>query len=208
MQPRDAKLIADTARTVAASLAARAEREPSEGSRFADSPVLGPLIAAGSARVIGRSVEKFDAKQSERFLPPDAIDEILKHECQALVEEKLRQPDLAKALTADVDLDAAIARTMERADVDLLQCGCDRRTLLFVPKADSHNATVEKMQAARPLAAVMSIDIDDALVITEATGISPRSLAHGFEHVFPGIADAARRLLTRIDIEWQSLSGN
>jgi hypothetical protein len=208
MLPRDAKLIADTARTVAAALAARVEREPPVASRFADSPLLRPLIAAGSERVIGRSVEKFDIKQSEKFLPADAIDEILQCACQALLEEKLRQPDIAKALTADVDLDSAIARTIERADVDLLQCGCDRRTLLFVPAAEAHSATAEKMRAARPLAAVMPADIDDALVVTEATGISPRSLALGFERVFPGIADAARRLLTRIDIEWQSVSSN
>ena len=30
-------------------------------------------------------------------------------------------------------------------------------------------------------------------------------LAHGFERLFPGVADAARRLHTRIDIDWQEL---
>jgi hypothetical protein len=170
--------------------------------------VLRSLIAAGSQRVIARAVENFDAKLAERFLPPEAIDEILTCECQALLEESLRKPDLAKALTADIDLDAAVARTMERAAADLLQCGSDRRTLLFMPAQDAQGATVEKMRGARPLAAVIPTDIEDPLVVTEATGISPRSLAHGFERVFPGIADAARRLLTRTDIEWRSLSGN
>jgi hypothetical protein len=41
--------------------------------------------------------------------------------------------------------------------------------------------------------------------VSEESGISPRSLAAGFERVFPGIADAARRLFTRIDIEWQQI---
>jgi hypothetical protein len=136
------------------------------------------------------------------------LDDHLKCECQVLVEQSLRRPEFAKALAAGVDLDGAITRTIERATPDLLQCGCDRRTLLFVPPADAHGETVQKMQAARPLAAVVPMDIDEPLVVTEATGISPRSLALGFERVFPGIADAARRLLTRIDIEWQSLSGN
>jgi hypothetical protein len=47
--------------------------------------------------------------------------------------------------------------------------------------------------------------VDDAIVVSEEAGISPRSLARGLERVFPGIADAARRLHTRIDVDWQGL---
>jgi hypothetical protein len=53
------------------------------------------------------------------------------------------------------------------------------------------------------LAAVVEADVEDVLVVTEDAGLSPRSLAQGFERVFPGIADAARRLHTRVDVEWQ-----
>jgi hypothetical protein len=205
MQPRDAKQLTEAARLVAGSLVSRADRQPPGTERFSDSLVLRPLIAAASDRIIGRAVDVFDVKQAERFLPPDSLDEHLKCECQALLEECLRKPEFAKALSAGVDMDGTIARTIQRATPDLLQCGCDRRTLLFVPAADVPDATVEKMQAARPLAAVVPADIDEPLVVTEAAGILPRSLALGFERVFPGIADAGRRLLTRVDIEWRSL---
>jgi hypothetical protein len=87
-----------------------------------------------------------------------------------------------------------------------LQCGCDRRTLLFVPKRSANTPVEERLRTARPLAASIPADVDDLVVVTESAGISPHSLAAGLERVFPGIADAARRLLTRIDIEWQSLS--
>ena len=81
--------------------------------------MLRPLVAAASDRIIGRAVESFDMKQAERFLPPDTLDDHLKCECHSLVEECLRKPDFAKALAAGVDLDGAIARTMESRDARL-----------------------------------------------------------------------------------------
>jgi serine/threonine protein kinase len=203
---RDAKVIADTARAVAASLVERTAQPSSTPSRFADSPTLCRLIAEGSRRVIGRAVEKFDQRQPERFLPPEAIDELIQAACHKLLEESLASGELAEPLLKLIDLDQAAARTMDNAATDLLQCGCDRRTLLFVPKRSAHTPVEERLRAARPLAASIPADVDDLVVVTESAGISPHSLAAGLERVFPGIADAARRLLTRIDIEWQSLS--
>jgi hypothetical protein len=202
--PREARLIADTARTVAALLANRADSESGSGSQFADSPTLRSLIAEGSQRVISRAVEKFDLRQPERFLPIEAVDELIQAECHALLNERLQSRDFADAIAAVVDLNQAIAQTVEGANSDLLQCGCDRRTLLFVPRQSSQDVTMEKLQSARPLAATILADVDDLVILSEAAGISPRSLALGLERVFPGIADAARRLLTRVDIEWQS----
>jgi hypothetical protein len=203
--PRDARLIADTARTVAALLNNRADSESSSESPFADSPTLRPLIAEGSQRVISRAVEKFDQRQPERFLPIEAVDELIQAECHALLDECLQSTHYAKAIAALVDLDQAIVRTVDGASTDLLQCGCDRRTLFFVPRQSPPDVTVDKLRSARPLAAAVPADVEDLVILSEAAGISPRSVALGLERVFPGIADAARRLLTRIDIEWQSL---
>ncbi len=203
--PRDAKQIADAARGVLAALVVHVKHQTGGAARFVGSPVLRNLITAGSQRVLGQAVEKFDPKQPERFLPVEAIDELLQAGCRALLEESLAQPELAAALTALIELDQATARTIDHATTDLLQCGCDRRTLLVVPQDQSQSAAAEKLLAARPMAAVVPAAVEDVLVVSEEAGISPRSLALGLERVFPGIADAARRLLTRIDVEWQSL---
>jgi hypothetical protein len=203
--PRDAKLIADTARAVVSLLSTGVDSQSSMASRFAESAELRPLIAAGSQRVIRQAIEKFDLRQPERFLPVDAIDELVQDECHALLEESLVQPDFAAPLTALMDLDQAMAGTLENATSDLLQCGCERRTLMFVPQATAHAAAAEKLRSVRPLAAIIPAGVDDLIVVSEETSISPRSLALGLERVFPGISDAARRLLTRIDVEWQSL---
>jgi serine/threonine protein kinase len=200
----DAKAIADAARTVIASLSGRVQQE-SSNSPFSDSPALRPLISAGSQRLLRHAVEKFDLKQPDRFLPVDAIDELLEAECHALLEERLTHPDFAAAIMALVDLDQSMIKTIEHATPDLLQCGGDRRTLLFVPNPETHKPAVEKLRALRPMAAVVTANFDDALVVSEEAAISPCSLASGLERLFPGIADAARRLHTRIDVDWKNL---
>ena len=129
---------------------------------------------------------------------------LIQSECQELLEESLAQPELAAAIDSHIDLDKALSRTLECATTDLLQCGSDRRTLLFAPANGAQSATIDKLRIARPLAAIVPTSVDDVVVISEDAGISPRSLALGFERVFPGIAEAARRLHTRIDVEWQS----
>jgi hypothetical protein len=156
--------------------------------------------------VLRHAIEKFDARQPDRFLPSDAIDSLLHTECRSLLEEGLAQPSVATELMALIDLDRAVAGTIELATPDLLQCGSDRRTLVFVPRQQqSHGAALEKLMASQPLASVITADVGDAVVVIEDAGLAPRSLAAGLERVFPGSADASRRLLTRIDVDWKRL---
>ena len=199
---REAKQIADAGQA-AADAFVRRKKQPEEGTRFSDSPVLRPLMAAASAQVLCHAIEKFDAKQPERFLAVDVIDELVRSECEALLDARIGEAELRAALTSLMQLDEAVARTIEQATMELMQCGCDRRTLLVAPQANAQPATIEKCRALRPLAAVVEADVEEVLVVTEDAGLSPRSLALGFERVFPGIADAARRLHTRVDVEWQ-----
>jgi len=200
---REAKQIADAGRAAVDTIVRR-KKQPEARSRFSDSPVLRPLVAAASARVLGRAVEKFDAKLPERFLAVDTIDELVRGECEALLDARISEPELRAALTSLMQLDEAVARTVEQATFDLLQCGCDRRTLVIAPNATPQAAAIDKCRALRPMAAVIESDVDEVLIVSEEAGMSPRSLALGFERVFPGIADAARRLHTRVDVEWKS----
>jgi hypothetical protein len=204
--PGDAKLIADTARAVTAFLAANVQRESDKGSSFTTSPTLRPLIAEGSRRVISHAVENFDSRHSERFLPVEAVDDLIQTECRALLEKCLASRELAAEITKLLDLDRALLSAIDNVDTDLLQCGRDRRTLVFMPNESPQGSATESLRAVRPLAGLFSVDVDDFVVVSESAGVSPRSVAIGLERVFPGIADAARRLLTRIDIEWQPLT--
>jgi serine/threonine protein kinase len=200
----DAKQIADTARAAIAAIAPHAEPAPCP-SPFTESPALRPLIAACGRRVLSHRIEKFDPKQPETFLPESAVDELIQVECQSLLEEGLTQPDLSAAIAKLVDLDKATALMLEQATVDSQRCGSERRTLLFVPMDEAQNKAAEKLRSAKPLAAIVPAAVDDVIVVSEEAGISPKALAHGIEHAFPGVADAARRLHTRIDVNWQNL---
>jgi hypothetical protein len=200
---RDAKAIADTARTVVDSIASRVNQDSS--SRFSSLPQLKAFVREASQRILRTAIEKFDVRQPEKFLPIDHVDEWLRRECQALLEESLAKPDLAATITTLIELDQVMTGVIERATPDLLQCGGDCRTFLFIPNEEAYGTVVEKLRASRPLAAVMSANVEDVVVVSEVAGISPRSLASALERVFPGIAEAAHRLFTRVDIEWQSL---
>ncbi|MEO7404787.1 MAG: tubulin-like doman-containing protein, partial [Burkholderiales bacterium] len=204
--PRDAKVIADAARNVVDSLARSVEPESRVANQRADSPVLHKLATAASRRVVSHAVAMFDLKQPERFLPAEAIDELIQAECQALVEESLAQSATAASIRALTDLGQATSATLESASADFLACGSDRRTLIFTPRDDVRSPPVEGLRKERPLAAVVPAAVDDVLVVSEEAGVSPRSLALRLERVFPGIVDAARRLHTRTDIDWQKLN--
>jgi hypothetical protein len=202
---RDAKLIADTARAAVSSIVTHIEQGP-RTSRFAESPMLRPLIAACSRRVLRRRVENFDPRQPDNFLPAGAVDELIQIEAQSLLEESLAQPDVSEAITALVDLDQATSQMYAHAIANTQQYGSERRTLLFVPIGDAGREATEKLQAAMPLAKVVPGAVEDVLVVSEEAGVSPRALAHELECAFPGVADAARRLHTRIDVIWRSLN--
>jgi hypothetical protein len=73
--------------------------------------------------------------------------------------------------------------------------------LIVAPSDGQPSDVVEALTSARPTAVVVSGNVEQPVVFWEGSGISPSSLARGFEHVYPGIAQAARRLATRIDID-------
>jgi serine/threonine protein kinase len=204
IQPRDAKQIADAARTAFAALAARMQQNL-QPSRFAESLALLPLVAAASQRVLKGQVQKFDYRQPERFLSAESAEEFIQNECRALLEECLGNPQFSAAIRALIEVDTTIESLLEEASVNPLQCGSERRTLLFMRQHGDQTAALQTLKAARPLANAVPVPIDDLMIVQEEAGISPQSLAQGFERLFPGVGDAARRLHTRTDIDWQEL---
>jgi serine/threonine protein kinase len=201
---RDAKLIADTARAAVSSFPMQTQQD-SCSSRFAKSSILRPLIVACSRRVLSQRVENFDPRQPDNFLPAGAVDDLIQIESRTLLEESPNRPDLSAAIAALIDLDKATSAMYARAIANTQQYGSERRILLFVPLGDAHCEATQKLQVAMPLAKVVPVAVDDVFLVSEEAGISPRVLANGIESAFPGVADAARRLHTRIDVNWQSL---
>lgn len=143
-------------------------------------------------------------------LPPDSpfdatkTDRIIETECIALVEDFLSRHSTGEAVDPNAEMQADAKHALEAADVDLLQCGYDRRTLVFVPSSNKSNKVIDALKKVRPTAAIVSADVDDTIVFCEGSGINPSSLSRGLEQVYPGIAEAASRFFTRIDINWSA----
>jgi hypothetical protein len=205
IQAREAKLIADAARTAFSALAVQMQQRL-QTSRFAELPTLLPLVAVASQRVLSYQIQKFDYRQPERFLSAESADDFIQAECRTLLEESLADPQFAGAISALIEVETTTDSLLEEASVDPLQYGSERRTLLFAPPHDAQISIVQQLQSARPLAVVIPAPIDDLVVIQEDAGISPQSLAVCFERLFPDVADAARRLHTRTDVNWQELT--
>lgn len=202
----DAKIIADSGYDVVESIAAAENRHSKETTRFSTSPILRPLIAAASDRYLSNEVAAFDPRQPDRCLAGARFTEGLATACIAVLHEALAKNNLAGALSSLVDRSKAIEAALAAATTDLIQCGYDRRTLIFAPKSGGDDADQAALQASRPSAALRPANVDDVIVVSEDSGISPQSFAARLQEIFPGIADAASRLHTRTDIEWEPLS--
>jgi hypothetical protein len=77
--------------------------------------------------------------------------------------------------------------------------------MLFVPETDAEPPISAVLRSERATAAVIRAEAEQPVLVVEASGISSRSIAREMQRVHPGIADAAGRLLTRVDIAWQGL---
>jgi hypothetical protein len=143
-------------------------------------------------------------------MPADSLFEaatvghVIMSECAAAVEECIGGYPIGAAGDADLAMQADARQTLDKAEVDLLQCGYDRRTLIVVPSSKKSQQTVDALAKVRPTATVVFADVDEPVVFCEGSGVNPSSLARGFERVYPGIAEAASRMFTRIDIDWSA----
>jgi serine/threonine protein kinase len=169
----------------------------------ADQAIVDKLASSGN-RVLTKLIDAIEQ------LPPDATyddataERIIKSECTAAIEECLSQQTQDDVADPDFVAQDYADQALVRADVNLLQCGYDRRTLIVVPADDKQLEEIDTLTKVRPTAAVVSAEIDESLIICEGSGINPSSFARGLERVYPGIAEAAGRHFTRIDIDWSA----
>jgi hypothetical protein len=152
--------------------------------------------------VLTKLIDEIEQVSAESRFETAKTDCKIAAECVAAVEGFLGQGSADVAIDSNSPVQADAQQVLGNAAVDLLQCGYDRRTLIFMPSTIRTSDAIDALIKARPTAAIVSANVDEAVVYCEASGISPSSLARGFERVYPGVAEAARRLFTRIDIDW------
>jgi hypothetical protein len=203
--PRDIVAMVDAAREFANKFSSSRNESSNVNDRFASSTCLLSLVKAASRRILGHEVQEYDATQPERFLALPGFNERIQAECLSVLQQGLAEPEASTAIASLIDAGTTASATLNSATSNLLGCGSDRRTLIFVPRIQMRNPTTEELRQARPLAAVIPADVDDVMVIAEESAISPRSVAQGLGRMYPGVADAANRLHTRTDVPWTNL---
>lgn len=189
-----------------ASLAAPKANQIDPAAEIEQMPAEPPSETAIAACVVENecvaAVEELPSRDEE----PAITDCIVENECVAAVEElpcldAADVPDHSALMTL-----ADAQQALDGAEVDLLQCGYDRRTLIVVPSNETTRDAIAALTQARPTVAVVSADVVESVIVCEGAGISPSSLARGLERVYPGVSEAARRRFTRIDIDWSAWS--
>jgi hypothetical protein len=203
--PRDIIAIVDAARAFIGTFVRNHKEPASANDRFAHSPLLCSLVTTASQRVLGREIQGFDPEHPERCFGLSGIDERMRAECLSLLQQGLADPEISTSIASLMDAHLATKATLNSTISNLLGCGCDRRALIFIPRGEKRSAAAEELRTHRPLASIVPADVDDVIVVSEESAISPRSVGQGLERMYPGIADAAHRLHTRTDIPWEKL---
>ena len=96
--------------------------------------MLRPLSPRAAGGCIRHAMDKFDFTKQDRGLQADTLDDNSPEPSAWPLEESIAEPEVAAAITSLFDRTQAAANSLECATTDLLQCGCDRRTLVLVPK--------------------------------------------------------------------------
>jgi serine/threonine protein kinase len=208
--PLSSKRAQATIAAATLAIAALAEREGRHSDEAASKPAadaanIAALAAEVGNRVLPNILDQLEVLRSDGVGGAQVMEQLLAAECVKLLTERSHGSSAgAQSMLQLCDDDAH--QVLQRASIDLLKCGCDRRTLLIVPPSASPSPIQSVVESARPTSSVVTADVEEELIVCEASGIRPRSLAGGLERVYPGIADAAGRLFTRVDIEWQPLT--
>ena len=138
--PRDVVVIVNAAVTFVEMLASNRKDSTGTTDRFTSSPRLRSLVAAANRSVLGREIQEFDPTHPERFLALADIDERIQAECLSLLQQALAEPEVSTALSSLIDSNTSTTETLDNATASLLGCGCDRRTLIFVPRGEAREA--------------------------------------------------------------------
>jgi hypothetical protein len=168
-----------------------------------DELAAGPLATGKAATadldvMAGRAMHQLLARpQWNTYDPPQGLkvlDELVLHECTSN-----STIDLEVEGVADMAVEG-----LQHAAATALSCGFERRTLVVLPKSTSYDGIAESISATRPTAALLRTETSEAWIATEGCGVASQSLAVRLAHIHPDIAEAASRLYTRADIEWNN----
>jgi serine/threonine protein kinase len=209
LSSQDPKKFVSAASEALSSICDRIAAAPKDCDPLAveDAAIVDKLLL-NSHRILASCIDEIERLPADRSLDAAKIDRVVKNECLVGVEQCVVRQSAGKGEKSAVSPESEAQEALDGANVDLLQCGYDRRTLIVVPyraKANPKSSeAIDAVAKARTTATLIVAEVDEPVVYCEGSGLSPKSFARGLERVYPGIAEAASRRHTRSDIDWST----
>jgi hypothetical protein len=197
------KVVAAASQVISSIMARQCASLPNDKASSSEDEAIIKSVVSASNRVLTKVVDEIDRLSANSSFDVAKLDQAIKLECTALAAEFLGRPSGGNVALSP-DLEAGVRQTLDEANIDLLQCGHDRRTLVFVPRTDPECNLIRDLATVRPEIATIPASVDEAIVFCEGSGISSTAFLQGLERVYPDIAEAASRFFTRIDINWRA----
>lgn len=209
LSSQDPNKFVSAASEALSSICERIAAAPKDSDPLAgeDAAIIDKLLL-NSHRILASCIDEIERLPADKPLDAVKMDRVVQNECMAGVEQCILRQSAASGETSAASPDSEAQEALDRAHVDLLQCGYDRRTLIVVPYRAKVNPksseAIDALTKARTTATLIVAEVDEPVVYSEGSGISPKSFARGLERVYSGIAEAASRRYTRTDIDWSS----
>lgn len=172
-----------------------------DACRRENAPADNQQEKAGSDGQLVRDVQLRAFTLAEVAGPPE-----VQKEAEAEAEsDAAAQSETADREDANASLDARLADALQRATILPSGCGYTRRRLLLASIGDGTNELAASLARVAPGTHILAADLETPRVLCEAEGLSLAQIAAKLVESRPDAADAASRLHTRKDIDWQQL---
>ncbi len=165
-------------------------------------PEMHDLVARLSHESCRAYLESLEASRDS--IPPD-LGTILQQTITESLEQLVTDGDPANLITQLTDAVPDIRSAVHGLDASPPQCGHGRHLLVAIPTRWPNRALETEVRQALPDAAIVRAHVPRPMVLYEATGLSLPQVAAKLTEYRPDAIDAARRLYSRNDIQWEPL---
>jgi hypothetical protein len=136
---------------------------------------------------------------------------VLRGLARKVISRALQEIDVTRIVLESAQDEGAdgggLRRCVERAQPRLLGCGGGRRLLILAPESPTSSTLAEVVQQASQQAPAVLADADcDLLACCEMENVPLDGVAAKLVESSPQCLELARRLHTRVDVEWCDLA--
>jgi serine/threonine protein kinase len=175
--------------------------EPGQQSLSSNSEIL-EMASQVSQKACISYLQSQDFAEEE---DPPNLWAILQQTASDSLEQLIAAGDPSNLIAQLADALPDIAKVAQGLNVSPSQCGHERHLIVVIPQKWPNDSLETAARQALPDAAIIRACITRPLILYEASNLSLAQVADRLTEYRPDAIEAARRLVTRNDIEWTPL---